>query len=269
VANLKSLKPVHSYLFVPATRSDRFEKARQSSANVVIVDLEDSVGEGEKKTARDAIEATDAFDEAFVRVNAVSTEHFESDVRACLSTRWVTAIVLPMVESVADVALLQNLLTREIGIVALIESAQGILAADEIAACGPNRLMFGTADYSTQMQSSPSHPLFNYPRSRLVVASVAAGLPAPVDGPTLNYQDEDTLRTDLEVARSLGMGGKLCIHPSQLSVVNEYFRPGGADLQWAKEVVAAADDHHGEVFSHNGEMIDAPVLARARGILRR
>jgi citrate lyase subunit beta/citryl-CoA lyase len=263
------IEPAHSYLFVPASRPDRFEKARDSFANEVIVDLEDSISQSQKVSARQVIAQTAAFDDAMVRVNAASTEHFEADVRACLSASWVTCIVLPMVQSVSEVQRLQGLLTRDVDIIALIETAQGILAADEIAASGTSRLMFGGADYSTQLQTAPSNALFNYPRSRLVVASAAAGLPGPVDGPTLNYRDHVFLRADLEAAQSLGMRGKLCIHPSQVQVVNDFFRLDEAELRWAEAVLAAAIKHRGEVFSLDGQMIDTPVLDRAREILRR
>lgn len=257
----------HSFLFVPATRPDRFRKARESSADIVIVDLEDAIGEGDKSSARKSLAASSDFDRAFVRINSVSTEHFEDDVRACLETGWVTDILVPMVESAADVMKLQNLLTRDMGIAALIETARGIQSANEIAESGVSRLYFGSADYAAQIRATPSKTLYSYPQSRLVVASAAAGLPAPVDGPTLKYLDDDLLRDDLEVARSLGMGGKLCIHPSQVPVVNRAFHFNADELVWAQEVVAAASKRDGEVFTMDGEMIDAPVVARARGIL--
>jgi citrate lyase subunit beta/citryl-CoA lyase len=95
-------------------------------------------------------------------------------------------------------------------------------------------------------------------------------LPAPIDGVTVATGDDDAVRAAATRARGLGFGGKLCIHPRQVAPVADGFRPSGAEVERAEAVLAAAEEHGGAgVFSHDGVMVDAPVLARARAVLAR
>lgn len=259
--------PAVSYLFVPATRLDRVEKARSSAAHEVIVDLEDAVAEDEKTAARDAVAGIPDGRPIHVRVNARRTPHHDDDLRAAAALPWVSAVVVPKVESADDVAEVKAALPGTIAVVVLVESARGIVAADAIAEAGAARIMFGSVDYVADLGTQPSQAVLAYPRSRLVVASRAAELAAPIDGPTLVTSDEGLVRAEAEAAKALGMGGKLCIHPSQLAAVNEVFASSGDDVAWAAAVLAAAEAQGGGAFSFEGSMVDAPVIARARRIL--
>lgn len=265
--------PAVSYLFVPATRLDRVAKARQTAADEVIVDLEDAVAEGDKAGARQALAGIPAGRPVHVRVNAPGTAHHEADLRAVAAlsagtgTSTVSAVVVPKVESAAHLAAVLAALPSSMAVVALVETARGIVAADAIAAAGPTRLMFGSADYVADIGARPGSEVLAYPRSRLVVASRAAGLPAPVDGPTLATGDQDLVRTEAQTARALGMGGKLCIHPAQLAAVHEVFGPSADEVQWARNVLAAAADHGGGAFAFEGSLVDEPVLVRARRLV--
>jgi citrate lyase subunit beta/citryl-CoA lyase len=96
---------------------------------------------------------------------------------------------------------------------------------------------------------------------------LSCGRAAPVDGVTTNIADDLCLRTDLEHAVMLGLTGKLCIHPSQVGTANEYLSPAAADITWARQVIASAGD--GSVTVLDGQMIDRPVVLRARAILAR
>lgn len=265
--------PAISYLFVPATRLDRVEKARHGAADEVIVDLEDAVAEGDKAAARRALASIPRGRPVHVRVNASGTAHHEDDLRAVAAlsvgdvTSRVSAVVVPKVESAADLAAVVAALPSSMSVIALVETARGIVAADAIAAAGATRLMFGSADYLADIGARPGSEVLAYPRSRLVVASRAAGLPAPVDGPTLATGDGDLLRAEAQTARALGMGGKLCIHPAQLAAVHEAFGPSVDEVEWARNVLAAAALHGGGAFAFEGSMVDEPVLARARRLL--
>ena len=265
--------PAVSYLFVPAIRLDRVEKARQSEADEVIVDLEDAVAEGDKAAAREALDAIPSGRPVHVRVNARRTAHHEADLRAVAALGGraggavLSAVVVPKVEAPEDVATVAAALPAGVAVVALVESARGIVGADAIAAAGAGRLLFGSADYVADIGARPGPEVLAYPRSRLVVASRAAGLPAPVDGPTLSIGDAGLLRAEAQAARALGMGGKLCIHPAQLAAVHEVFGSPADEVEWARNVLAAAADHGGGVFTFEGSMVDEPVLARARRLL--
>jgi citrate lyase subunit beta/citryl-CoA lyase len=261
------MTPAASYLFVPALRLDRVEKARAGAAHEVIVDLEDAVAEDDKASARAALAGIPAGRRVHVRVNSRQTPHHEADVRAAAALASLAAVVVPKVEAPDDVVAVRDALPAGVAVVALVESARGIVAADAIAGAGPARIMFGLADYAGDLGADPSPELLAYPRSRLVVASAAAGLPAPVDGPTLVTSDEELVRADARLARALGMGGKLCIHPAQVAVVNEVFTTSAEDIAWAAAVLAAVEVHGSGAFSFEGSMVDAPVIARARRIL--
>lgn len=256
-----------SYLFVPATRSDRVEKARRSAADEVIVDLEDAVAAEDKAAARDALAHLPLGRPVHVRVNAPSTSFHDADLRAVAGLAWVSAVVVPKVESADDVGAVAAALPSVMPVIALVETARGIVEVDSIASSAVARLMLGSADYLADIDAHPSSQALAYPRSRLVVASRASRLPPPVDGPTLATDDDDLVRCDAEEARALGLGGKLCIHPAQLAVVNQVFRPSDEQRRWASAVLAAADAHGGGVFAFEGTMVDEPVLVRARRLL--
>jgi citrate lyase subunit beta/citryl-CoA lyase len=256
-----------SYLFVPANRPDRVNKAIATGADEVIVDLEDAVSSDEKLNARKDLQQLHCDATVFVRINSVDSEFFDDDVAVCDTSDFVKGIVVPMVRSAEDIGAVKRRLRRHIPLLALVESAEGILAAEEIASSGASRLMFGSADYCANLAAPPSSELFAYPRSRLVVTSAASKLPPPVDGPTLDFKDESLLMSDLRAARAHGMGGKLCIHPSQVRLVRDAYEATESEKEWARSILDESTQHNGAVFAYLGEMVDGPVLDRAHRIL--
>jgi citrate lyase beta subunit len=204
-----------------------------------------------------------------VRINDESTSSHNDDLAAVAGLPWVKSVILPKVSSAGQVQRVREKLDPRIEILALIETARGIREVDEIANSGAARLLFGTADYASELGTVPNPDLFQYPRARLVVASSAAGLNAPVDGPTLRVDDDENLRIDAELSRSLGMGGKLCIHPRQVPVVRSVFAVEAGEIDWARSVLAGYEASGGSVFVFEGQMIDAPVVARARRLIER
>ena len=253
---------------MPATRPDRVVKASNLDVDVVIVDLEDGVAAADKDVARASLVEFALDRRLHVRINALGTPQWRADVEACSALAVVDAIVVPMVTSPEEFELVRQVMERPLSVLALVETPRGIQAADEIATAGFDRLLFGGVDYCNALGAPPNQELFAYPRSRLVVACAAAGLPAPVDGPTIAFDMPAQLHEDLMAARALGMGGKLCIHPVQLASVREVFTPSEADLAWASKVVALAERHAGAIFSLDGQMIDQPVIERARRVLQ-
>ena len=260
-------RPV-SYLFVPATARERIPKALACGADRVIVDLEDGVAPHDKDAARRALFEVEILEPTILRINACSSEFFEADMAAALALTWVDAVMIPKVERADDVAVVARRLPESMGVLALVESALGIVNVEEIAAAQPHRLVFGSADYLADIKAQPSAEVLAYPRSRLVVASSAFGLPAAVDGPSLALDGGETLRHEAAGARALGLGAKLCIHPAQVDVVNQIFRTSDAERAWAESVLEESA-HHSGVFKFDGSMVDAPVLLRARQILGR
>jgi citrate lyase subunit beta/citryl-CoA lyase len=257
-----------SYLFVPANRPERFAKAHASGADRVILDLEDAVSEGDKDRARQLLaDYLDAGGTGLVRINATQTRWFEDDVRACLKPG-VQGVVLPKAESAAQIAEVTKHLLPEIKVLPLIETAAGMTNVAEIASApGVERLIFGTVDFRTELGIEGDDQELLFFRSMLVLASRAAGIAAPVDGVTVSISDVDELRAASTRGRRLGFGAKLCIHPSQVAEVNTAYRPTEAQLAWAQRVIDGAKSSPG-AFQLDGEMIDAPVIARAADLLK-
>ncbi len=257
----------YSYLFVPGNRLDRVFKALGTEADIVIVDLEDAVHESQKNQTRGALSAFVSERSIYVRINGSRTKHHEKDLEMLTRMSWLSGVVVPMVEAGSDLDATRSVLGTDISVIALIETARGIVAADEVASSGIARLAFGCVDYASDVGASQSDELFAYPRSRLVVASAAAGLPAPVDGPSVSFKKLDALAVESRTARRIGMGAKFCIHPAQVAEVNRTFAPTEAEMEWARKVIAAANNDASGASAISGEMVDAPVVARARGIL--
>ena len=254
-----------SYLFVPGNRPDRYAKACASRAHAVIIDLEDAVAARDKVGARQSLVGwLTPGRRAMVRVNAPGSEWFADDLRACASGA-VTAIVLPKAESGEHVAQVAEACgTRPV--LPLVETARGLWNALAVARA-PNvrALLFGSLHLQADLGATDDYLL--YARSELVLVSRVAGIDAPVDGVTQSIGDQDLLRHDCERARRLGFGGKACIHPNQVDVVNRCFLPSREDIEWARQVVAAFAHSSGNAALLEGRMIDRPVLVKAQAIL--
>ena len=262
-----------SYLFVPGDRPDRFDKALASSAEAVIIDLEDAVAPQAKDAAREHIAAwrerhSDAGARALVRINDASTAWFEADL-ALVRESAIAGVVLPKAERAEDIARVAAALPAQGFVVPIIETARGVLALDAIAvAQRVQRFAFGTLDYAVDLGLSGDERGLAYPACRMALASKAAGIAAPVAGVTTAIGDETKLEADLAFARACGFAAKLCIHPNQLALVHRAFAPSAEDIAWARRVVAAVNSGRGAV-QVDGKMVDRPVLLHAQSILER
>ncbi|OYD60212.1 UNVERIFIED_ORG: citrate lyase subunit beta/citryl-CoA lyase [Burkholderia sp. CF145] len=257
-----------SFLFVPGTQPDRFDKALASGADAVIIDLEDAVPPEDKEHARQTVAAWLAQARpVLIRVNAVSTPWFEQDA-ALGKLRGVAGIVLPKAESASDVIALVSRTKSKMPVFPLIESAKGMWNALEIAkAPFVRQLMFGTLDFCADMGMAPDGDELNSFRANLVMASRIADIRPPIDGVTPAIDDAKALEADTGMARRWGFSGKLCIHPRQVQTVNGCFAPSEAELSWARRVVDAFGRSNGAAVSVDGKMVDRPVVIRAQNIL--
>lgn len=274
-------------LFAPGTERRKIEKAFTLGADAVIMDLEDAVAYSQKNQAREMVSQILAGPlplPTFVRVNGVNSPYIYKDLQAIVTGN-LEGIMLAKAETREDVrradwllGLLEadrGLTPGELELVPFLESPRGIQNAPEIASACPRvkRLAFGGNDYTTDTgtnYSTTGEELF-YARSRLVVASGAAGIGAPLDTVCPFIKDLTALREDALRARRLGMGGKLVIHPAQLEPTNEVFSPTEAELAAARKIVAAfetAEAGGTGVIQVDGKMIEYPVARRARQILQ-
>ncbi len=264
---------VRSALFVPATRPERIAKALASGADRVIVDLEDAVEEALKDQARDnlarfLVEQPGA--RLLVRVNAPGHRGHDADLALCREHAGVSGILLPKAETPAQVALAH---ASGKPVWPIIESARGLAGVAELArAPGVERLSFGSLDLGLDLDlrhgSRAAAQVLNQARYAVLLHSRAAGLAPALDGVYPDIADSDGLRESVQFARDMGFGGALCIHPGQVAVIHAALRPDEQELDWAQRVSAAAAGGAG-VFVLDGQMVDAPVIARARAILQR
>lgn len=266
---------VRSVLFVPALDGRKWAKALAGEADAVILDLEDSVAPGEKARARasvaeSVVERVNPGPMVFVRVNDLGTAWAAEDV-AAVEASGADGLVLPK----ADGGSIAGLPAEGLPVMAIIETAEGLRTVDAVARHPRVRaLLLGGADLANELglEYRADGMELLYARSHVVVASAAAGLGAPVDVVHLDVRAESALRQECRLGRSLGMGGKMCIHPGQVDAVNEEFSPSPAEVDQARAVVAAydaADAAGSGVTVLDGRMIDRPVVLRAQRTLAR
>jgi citrate lyase subunit beta/citryl-CoA lyase len=265
---------VRSLLFAPATHPRRVEKALASEADVAILDLEDAVAETEKAAARGALAAAASQSRRtrlFVRINALSSRHGIADLKAL--PPGIDGIAIPKCESAAEVGMVAAHAPKA-DLLPMIETAQGLKAAEEIARAGTSVrcLAFGALDLALDLGLTPGKDeseLAPY-RAMIVLASRLAGREPPIDSPSPDFRDLEALRRSCERARRMGFQGKLCIHPDQLAVVRAAFAPTPEEVAEAERIVAAAEaaERQGQgAVQVEGKMIDAPVVARAKQVL--
>jgi citrate lyase subunit beta/citryl-CoA lyase len=267
-----AMTPVaRSYLFVPANRPERFAKAFASGADAVIIDLEDAVAPDQKQAARAALahwcgaSHADAA-ELVVRINDEASAWFGADLELLRALPRCT-VMLPKAESAEQLERLAVALGPGASVIALIESAAGLLAVDAIATAScVRRLAFGTLDYALDLGLTDDPRGLLYPASRIALASRVAGRASPIAGITTAIGDDAMLRSDVELARACGFGAKLCIHPRQIDTLHALLAPTAQQRDWAARVIAAAESATGAV-QVDGKMVDRPVLLRASAIL--
>ena len=263
-----------SALFVPAVNTDRIPKAFASGADVVVVDLEDAVAADAKQAARDALafflaeRPTGGF---WVRTNAPDSEHFEKDLAFCARQALILGLMIPKTEHPDP---LNHALAKSGKPVwPLIESAQGLASISTIAAVrGVERLGIGAIDLALDLDLVDGHAgaqaILDQANYALVLHSKLAGLAPPLAGICPAIRDIDLITRDAERARAMGFGGMLCIHPAQIEPVHRAFTPTSAQVEWARRVIAGSTGGPG-TFQVDGEMVDAPIIERARRILAR
>ncbi len=268
-ADLSSLR---SLLFTPGSEERKLVKALGSAADAVIADLEDAVVPSEKAGARETLRSVYSEPSErlarFVRVNGADTPFFEADV-ALLAELRLDGVVLPKATPEAAAALAR----AGLPILAIAETAVGVRLAYEIATSpGVFALMLGSVDLGTELglETRADGLEIHYARSKLVIDSGAAGIRPPFDAVHVEIRDDAGLAAQARLARSLGLYGKACIHPGQVVTVNDVFTPGADELEWARKIIGAAEAGAGEgrgAVALEGELVDAPVVARARRII--
>jgi len=262
--------PARSYLFVPGNRPARFDKALKSAAERVILDLEDAVPPAQKQQARTDVAAwlkDHRPASVLLRVNAVGTPWHAEDMRMLIGFPFA-GVMLPKAEPEPMAECLEVCGPRET--IALVETVRGALDLRETAALpGLQRMAFGSIDFALDsgMDDGIAGSGLDMVRAQIALHSRLAGLAPPIDGVCPDIDEPATVAAEARRARQLGFRGKLCIHPCQVGSVHAAFSPSVDELEWARQVVDGFAAHRGEPFALEGQMVDLPIVARARRLL--
>jgi len=282
---------MRSALFVPGNRPEMIDKAAQTAADVVIIDLEDALPSEKKVEGRKiAREKVGLFRERniIVRVNGIESNFIVADLDDIV-TEDLRCLMVPKVEDLAAVQKLGTLLSEQEGkkglkqgtvkVMLLIETAKGVqdistILSDNSISQRLYTCAFGAADYTLDMgiDMTMTGEELLYPRSRLAVACRAAGLEPPLDSPyMIDIKDIEGLKSDALRARQLGFQGKLCVHPLQVEPCNQIFAPTHEEIDYAEKVILAFEEARAKglgTLRLGGKFIDEPIVAKARRIMQ-
>ena len=275
--------PRRSVLFSPADQPALMQKAPGSGADTVVFDLEDAVAPGRKAEARESVNGvlTDPeFGpecEVCLRVNPTPNVADEDIAVALSGDPRIDSVMVPKADSAASVREMDELLDEhgyDLPLIALCESAAGVLHAEEIAATpAVDAVAFGAEDLSADIGATrtESGDEVSHARQHVVLAASTARIDA-IDTVFTDIEATERLAEETRFAGQLGYDGKMAIHPAQVSVINEAFTPDSDEVEWAERVLEARDEADAEgrgVFRVDDEMIDAPLIARAERIMER
>lgn len=281
---------ISSFLFVPGDSARKQEKARDTSAHALILDLEDSVAQHRLSEARQLTRTflmrANRTQKLFVRVNPLGSATILDDLTAVMPAT-PDGIMLPKCVGPGDVVRLGHMLdgmeamsgtargsTRIIPVAT--ETAQAVLRMDGYAGCSDRLwgLLWGAEDLSaslgaaSNMKGGKYRSPFQLARDLCLLAAAAAGVVA-IDTVHTNIPDLEGLRIEAEDARADGFAAKIAIHPSQCSVINEAFHVTDSEIRWARAVLQALQDApNGGVAVLDGHMLDRPHKLLARRILQ-
>ncbi|KAK7426387.1 hypothetical protein QQZ08_007142 [Neonectria magnoliae] len=287
-----------SLLYVPGSSQKMLTKSLGLRSDNVTYDLEDSVTPALKPRARadlrahiSGLEARPAsIAELAVRINAVSTPYALADLSALAPLPYVDAVVVPKVNSAADLTFVTDVLRHvapdrhasddapsPVRIIALIESARAVMDLPAICKASPylSGFIFAAEDFALDLSltRTPSLTEFLYARSAIVTAARAAELPSAIDLVCTSYRGDQGIRTleeECAGGRSLGFNGKQCIHPSQVETVQRMFAPDQQEVEWAVRV-SIADEKAAALgrgaWTLDGKMVDAPVVGKANAVI--
>ena len=272
----RSILSLKSWLFTPATKADRFDRAAEVHADALIIDLEDAIALPDKQKARTAAlqylgQPAESRLPCALRINAPVTRTGIEDLHSLLeSSAAPDYIILPKCDSPAFISMVRALLdqaAKETEIIALIESAKGVEALPDIVSSDvrPVALLFGAADMEADLGAKTGWETMLFVRSRLIQVAASAGILA-VDSPFFDLADLDGLKRETKAAMDLGFHSKAAIHPKQISVINEVFVPSAEEIAEARQILAVNQKGVGTV---DHQMVDEAVARKARLTLQR
>ena len=274
---IKSLADTKTWLFVPATRIDRVEKAFASGADAVIVDLEDAVAQTDKAQARAALKdyyaaeiEAKSYRPIWLRINKADSAEFAKDLALCQQLPRLAGVVLAKAEQAADIEKVYQ--ETRLPVIAVIENAIGLYRANEMAkASGLLAFSYGFLDLCNDLQvqvgTASADIIANQIRYQLILTSKVHQLLAPIDSVYADFNDSKGLHKRVQLWSQMGMSGMLCIHPKQVDIVKQALQPTDSELEFAQRVIEEYERSGQAVFKVEGNMVDAPVIERSYQLL--
>ena len=278
---------LRSLIFVPGNRPNMLERALTFPADIIMVDLEDSVPPGEKVAARGVAaewipKLGQAGQRVMVRANALDTGLTRDELAAVVSPD-LYGVSVGKTESAWDLREIERILApletragleaNHLRLIPWIESAQAIVNVNDMARALPRTvaIAFGAEDFTNDMgiQRTDDGEEVYHPRCTVAIAARAAGI-ASLDSPYVAFRNPEGLRKDAGTARQMGYTGKFAIHPSQVETINELFSPLPEDVAYARRVMEAwaeAEANGRGSLSLDDKMVDVPVVKRAQNLL--
>ena len=282
------MKMRRTMLYVPGNNPAMLQNAGIYGADSLLLDLEDAVSVTEKDSARylvaNMMKIIDfGRSEVVVRINPLDTDFGRDDLEIIVPLKPTGGLRVPKTSCAKDIKLLDEVLSEieekngmEVGstkVMAMLETALGVSRAYEVATASERvtAITFGAEDFTADMgirRSTEGKELFT-PRSEIAIAAKAAGVDA-IDTVFSDVNNEEGLRQETELIKSLGFAGKACINPRQIQPIHDVFTPSDKDIEYAKRVIAAIEEAKAKgsgVIALNGRMIDKPVAMRAEKII--
>ncbi|WP_323843166.1 CoA ester lyase [Moraxella sp. Pampa] len=261
-----------AYLFVPAIRLDRVQKAFDGGADIVIIDLEDAVASAQKALARQDLADFDKITKRpyWLRINAAHTTDYAHDISLIKNLCHVQGVLLPKVESALSITALHQAIG--LPIIAVVETAKGVLNIGEIAtAKGLCAMTYGCLDLTKSlgmMLGTPSAKVvLDKIRMDLLLHSAINGLNPPIETIFADFHDGDGVANFAKYAQNFGFGGQLLIHPKQIGPVKNATKPNEDTLNLARQVLKTHQQTGQAVFSVQGKMVDLPMIEWAKKLL--
>lgn len=282
---INPLSRVRTFLFTPGDQPNRIKKALTSSADAVVIDLEDAVRIEKKIEVRHSVNQLfevfkqDQRPKVIIRTNQLNSDFFTNDLELAFNIK-ADAIMIPkFISGDFEIELNKKLakLEKDFGlnvqmpIIGLVESVAGVLSLirSPLFTSRVQALAFGAADFAADsgILGEVIETNLLFAQAVIVMASVEASLTPPIASPHFDINDELGLRSTSERAFSMGFGGRLCIHPNQLQIVTESFEYSDADKEWAASVVAKWSEQESGAFLVGTSLIDQAMVKQAKKII--
>lgn len=270
---MTALQRCRTWLFVPASKMALVPKAFASGADCVIVDLEDAVADAQKAAARSDLQRYCEQPEhrpIWVRINRAGTEAFDADVAICRQLSNIAGVILAKAQTAADIEAAHQ--GTRLPVIALIESAFGLHHSEQMATVkGLVGFSYGFLDLCNDLGVQVGTPsadiIANQIRYQLLLTSRIHQLLPPIDTVYPDFNDVQGLEARVRLWSQMGLSGMLCIHPKQVATVQQALTPAISDIDFAKRVVETYERSGEAVFEIDGNMVDAPVIARCQQLL--